>query len=295
MIIKLGLAELYQDVSLVDIYGYRCYSIPMLRKPAVSGQFYPNNAKAIEELISRFCPQAVNKISAKGIILPHAGYVYSGKVAAVAVSQVVPKQRLILLGPNHSGLGKQFSLWAKGKWKIPSAEISIDSELSGKILEKGNLVVDDQLAHQHEHSLEVQLPILQHFFGQFSFVPIACKQADLKTYRKVSEQIIAGVKELKEEVLFVASTDLTHYEPDSRARAKDRKVIEAIVNLDEETLISEVENNQITMCGLAPVAILLCCLKEIGARKAQVSLYQTSGDVSGDYSSVVGYVGVIIK
>ncbi|MCF7907664.1 MAG: AmmeMemoRadiSam system protein B [Candidatus Omnitrophica bacterium] len=267
----------------------------MIRKPAVSGQFYPSDKRDLEATIDGFKPKRNNKISAKGIILPHAGYAYSGRVAVETISRVLAKKKLILLGPNHTGLGEKFSLWGKGKWETPLASINIDEELSKRILGTGSLIAEDKLAHQHEHSLEVQLPILYRFFGQFSFVPIACQQASLANYRKVAAQICQAIKAQEDEVLFIASTDLTHYEPDITARVKDRTVIEAIINLDEEELLNKVKAKGITMCGVAPVAILLCCLKAVGAKKAEVCLYQTSGDAGGDKTSVVGYVGMIIK
>ncbi len=267
----------------------------MLRKPAVSGQFYPEDSQALKDLLEQFNPKEKAKVSAKAVILPHAGYVYSGKVAVSTVSRILPKKRLIMLGPNHTGLGKDFSLWSRGEWEIPFGKIKIDEELADRILNAGNCIQEDESAHRHEHSLEVQLPIFYHFFGSFSFVPITCQVLNLKAYRQAAAQIIEGVKANNEEILFVASTDMTHYEPESSARAKDRLAISAILNLDEEKLLKEVEKNQISMCGIAPVAILLSCLKKISCRKAQVSLYQTSGDASGDYNSVVGYVGIIIK
>jgi len=267
----------------------------VLRKPAVSGQFYPARVKGLTEIIDRFKPKESSKISAKGIIVPHAGYVYSGEVAVTTVSQVLAKPRLILLGPNHTGLGEPFALWTKGKWQIPFADIDIDEELAVKILERKGVIEEDEVAHKYEHSLEVQLPILYRFFGQFKFVPIACQQATLEIYQKVADQIIEAISDIKNDILFVASTDLTHYEPDASARAKDRIAIEAIVNLDQAGLINQVKKNNITMCGLAPVAILIGCMKSLSATKAQVSLYQTSGDSSGDYTSVVGYLGMVIK
>lgn len=266
----------------------------MLRKASVAGQFYPEDSKVLGAMIDGFSPKETNKVSAKGIILPHAGYVYSGSVAVATVSQILPRKRLIMLGPNHTGCGKSFALWSSGEWETPLASINIDQELANRILEKGSLISEDKLAHQHEHSLEVQLPIIYRFFGPFSFVPIACQPGSLETYRKVAQQITQGIKGIENSVLFVGSTDLTHYEPDQVARAKDRIAIGAMVNLDEEALIAEVKKNKISMCGLAPIAILICCLKEIGARKAQVTLYQTSGDTSGDKLSVVGYVGMAI-
>ncbi|MFH1504769.1 MAG: AmmeMemoRadiSam system protein B [Candidatus Omnitrophota bacterium] len=273
----------------------------MIRKPIVSGQFYPEDKEELSKVIEAYLSCEASrvglsgKISAKGIILPHAGYSYSGKVAVTTVNKVLPKKKLILLGTNHSGAGQDFSLWAKGSWEIPSGQIKIDEALAQSILSKGSRVKEDYLAHEFEHSLEVELPILQHIFGKFEFIPISCKTSALEAYQETANQIFEAVKNIKNEILFVASTDLTHYEPDSTARKKDRIVLEAIINLDEQSLMEKVYRENISICGLAPAVVLLLCLKKLGARKAQVALYQTSGDACGDYNSVVGYAGVIIK
>ena len=267
----------------------------MIREPVVSGQFYPGRSNVLEKTIEDFDPKESSKISAKGIILPHAGYPYSGRVATVTVSKVLPRKRLVILGPNHTGLGENFALWSQGSWEIPFGKLNIDEELAQLILTKGNYIKEDKEAHLQEHSIEVELPILYHFFGEFKFVPIACKMASLEKYRAVANQIVSALKEVKDDIFFVASTDLTHYESDQAARKKDRFAIEAMVNLDEQELINKINSMHITMCGVAPVAILISCLKQLGAKKSQVALYQTSGDSSGDYSAVVGYVGMIIN
>jgi len=267
----------------------------MKREPVVSGQFYPHRTEDLRRIIEDFDPKESSKISAKGIILPHAGYPYSGQVAVTTVGKVLAKRRLIIAGPNHTGRGANFSLWPKGSWRIPFGEIEIDQDLAQSILNKGDLIQEDYEAHLQEHSIEVELPILHYFFGKFKFVPIACMRTSLETYQAVATQIFEAIKDCKEEILFVASTDLTHYEPDQSARKKDRFAIEAIVNLDEKELLDKINTLNITMCGVAPVAILISCLKKLGAKKSQVALYQTSGDNSGDYSAVVGYVGMIIN
>jgi len=266
----------------------------MVRQPVVSGQFYPGTEKELKGIIERFSPPKPTKASCRGLILPHAGYIYSGKVAVQTVSQALPKKRIIIMGPNHSGFGAEFALWDKGTWEIPFGQIQIDEELANSILAKGNNIQTDYMAHKFEHSIEVELPILYHFFKDFKFVPIACQQASLETYRKVAAQIYEAVKTIKEEVLLVASSDMTHYEPDATARKKDRSAIDSIISLDEEKLLRTVSKENITMCGTAPVAIMISCLKSLEARKAHVALYQTSGDSSGDYSSVVGYAGIVI-
>jgi len=267
----------------------------MIREPVVSGQFYPQKAPELKKIIEEFKPKDSTKSSAYGLILPHAGYVYSGQVAVSTVSKVIPKKRIIILGPNHTGYGENFGMYAEGSWKIPSASLPIDSNLAKRILDSGVDIKPDTLAHKFEHSIEVELPILYYFFGDFSFVPIVCNVSNLATYEKVAEQIFSAVKADKEEILFIASSDMTHYEPDSTARRKDRDALTHIINLDADGLVKTVKKENISMCGIAPVAILLMIMKKIGANKASVSLYETSADSTGDTSSVVGYAGVVIS
>lgn len=267
----------------------------MIREPVVSGQFYPANNAELQKLIESFKPKEAKKMSAVAVILPHAGYVYSGKVAVTTVSKILPKKRIVILGPKHSPYGEDYALWAMGSWNMPFGQVQIDEDLARQILVKGNYIKENYLAHESEHSIEVELPVLNYFFSEFKFVPIACQVSSLETYHAVAEQIYEGLKSVKEEVLLVASTDMTHYEPDLTARKKDRQALEYIVAFDAEGLVKKVTEDNITMCGIAPVAILLSCLKRLGARKAQVALYETSADSSGDYSSVVGYAGLIFS
>lgn len=267
----------------------------MIREPVVSGQFYPQEASELKRTIEGFKPRDCAKGSAYGLILPHAGYVYSGRVAVSTVSKIIPKKRIIILGPNHTGYGEDFGMYPEGSWKIPSANLPIDSKLAQKILEAGTEITPDTLAHKFEHSIEVELPILYYFFGDFSFVPIVCNVATLATYEKVATQIFSAVKAVKEEILFIASSDMTHYEPDGAARRKDRAALTHIINLDADGLVKTVKKENISMCGIAPVAVLLLLMKKIGATKANVSLYETSADSGADANSVVGYAGVVIS
>jgi len=267
----------------------------MIREPVVSGQFYPQTAPELKKIIEEFKPKAAAKVLAYGLILPHAGYVYSGHVAVTTVSKIIPKERIIILGPNHTGYGGDFGMYPRGAWKMPLADISIDDELAQKIIAAGVDITADTLVHKFEHSIEVELPILHYFFGDFKFVPIVCNVSSLAVYERVATQIFLAVKNIKEKVLFVASSDMTHYEPDPAARRKDRIALECIMNLDAEGLMKAVKKENISMCGIAPVAILLLLMKKIGAKKANVSLYETSADNTGDASSVVGYAGVVIS
>ncbi|MBN3039987.1 MAG: AmmeMemoRadiSam system protein B [Candidatus Omnitrophica bacterium] len=267
----------------------------MIREPVVCGQFYPKQKEQIAEFILKFSSEKSTKVDAKGIILPHAGYMYSGEVAVKTVSCIASKKRVIILGPNHTGIGPDFAVWPKGKWKTPMGLAEIDEELAMDIISAGSLIKESYESHLEEHSIEVELPILQYFFSGFRFVPIACKQADIQYYREAARIIFEKIKKYKNEVLVVASTDLTHYEPDSSARKKDSYAIEAIINLDDDALLKTVKKYNISMCGTAPVSVFISCMKMYKASKVEVCLYKTSGDASHDFTSVVGYAGILAK
>jgi len=266
----------------------------MKRTPVVSGQFYPGNASEIEKMLTQFKSNSPTKVSAKGAILPHAGYIFSGKVATQTVERIIPAKRVVILGPNHTGFGEDFSVYPEGSWITPLGEVEIDKELVEFFLQK-NLLKKDTLAHKFEHSIEVELPILQYFFKEFKFVPIVCNVASLEIYYKIAQRIYEGIMKAKEDVLIIASSDMTHYEPEETARRKDRLAIEAILNLDVENFLKIVKEENITICGVAPISITLILTKLLKATKAEVILYQTSADVSKDYTSVVGYLGAIIS
>ncbi len=266
----------------------------MIRKNAVAGQFYPHNPNKLKIMIESFIEKETSKIDAKGIIMPHAGYIYSGKVATVTVEKIRPKKRVIILGPNHMGTGETFSMFSRGEWEIPSGRIKIDEELAQAILNHSDLIKEDVSAHIYEHSIEVELPILHYFFKDFKFLPIVCSLSSLETYRKVAHHIFKTIKNIKDDILIIASSDMTHYEEDYRARKKDSYAIESIVKLNEEELLKRIKEKDISMCGVAPVSILIACCKLLKAKKATVTLYRTSGDITKDTSSVVGYLGAVI-
>lgn len=266
-----------------------------IRDPIVCGQFYPADREKLQKLIRSFgIVSPKSKIKAKGVILPHAGYLYSGKVATATLSQIQPVSRIILLGTNHTGYGETFSLYASGKWRFPWFDVDIDEELATAILRNCEELKDDSWAHQFEHSLEVQIPLLMNFFDNFKITPIVCMMASTDRLVKLGDKI-ADIASKFQDVLLIASTDLTHYEPDQEARVKDRLAIEYILKMDPQGLVNTVRKNKISMCGLAPVVVLLGAMRKMNVQKASVTLYQTSGDTSGDYSSVVGYVGVVFN
>jgi AmmeMemoRadiSam system protein B len=267
----------------------------MIRRPVVAGQFYPGTAPKLRAMIELMVKEDVTKEEVIGLVSPHAGYIYSGPVAGAVISRIKFKDTFIIMGPNHTGAGKPLSIMTEGVWQTPLGEVEIDSELAKKILASSKHLEEDDRAHIHEHSIEVQLPFLQYFKPDFKLVPMVFGHPSGAIYKEVGKEIAAAVKALGREVVIIASSDMTHYEPQESAQKKDTQAIGAILKLDEDELLRRVAEFDITMCGYAPAVSLIVAAKELGATKAELVKYQTSGDVTGDYSAVVGYAGIIIK
>lgn len=229
-------------------------------------------------------------------MLPHAGYMYSGMVAALTVSRVIVKDTVVLLGPNHTGMGSAFSIMASGSWQTPMGDVGIDEELASAMIEGSSYLERDEMAHIREHSIEVEIPILQYFRKDFKIVPIAFGSDDLEALTDVGKAVAGALMRRGQEKtsLIVASSDMTHYESAANARKKDESALEAVMNLDARGLWQTVRSRGITMCGYMPVIVMITAARELGASKAELVRYATSGDVTQDNSSVVGYAGVII-
>lgn len=266
----------------------------MIRNPVVAGQFYPQTEASLRKMLANLVSADSEKQEAKGVILPHAGYVYSGQVAGATISKVDVKKTAVILGTNHTGSGSPFSIMTKGSWLTPLGEVKIDTEIAESILKAGDLLKDDMRGHIYEHSIEVELPFLQYLKNDIKIVPIIVSNGDIKDYGELGNAVAEGLKKVGRSAILIASTDFTHYESKESAEEKDRLAIDAILSLDEEKLFKVVEENSITMCGSAPVCALISACKILGARKAGLVKYQTSGDITGDYSSVVGYAGLVI-
>ncbi|MCM8762940.1 MAG: AmmeMemoRadiSam system protein B [Candidatus Omnitrophica bacterium] len=267
-----------------------------IRIPAVAGQFYPSKDKELKKQIASFTNWNQTQMEVVGCLLPHAGYIYSGMVVAEVISRIIIKENVIILGPNHTGYGQVFSLMSEGKWQTPLGEIEINSALAKGLLNNSLHIKADNLAHLYEHSIEVELPFLQYKKSDFKIVPLVIGPADLKTYKEVGRTIALTIEELKlkDSCLIVASSDMTHYESEGDAKTKDAKAIEAILSLDEDRLWDNIHKFDISMCGYAPTIIMLVAAKILGAKKASLIKYQTSGEVTRDYASVVGYAGITV-
>jgi AmmeMemoRadiSam system protein B/AmmeMemoRadiSam system protein A len=267
----------------------------MIRPPVVAGQFYPASPRQLKAMIKGMIDEKAEKEEVIGLVSPHAGYEYSGPVVGALVSRIKFKNTFIIMGPNHTGRGKAFSIMTEGVWQTPLGDIEIDSELAKRILGFSRYLKEDQVAHLDEHSIEVQLPFLQYFKPDVKFVPIVFSFGTGDIYQEIGREIARATKELKREVVIMASSDMTHYESQESAQWKDAQAIEAIVELNEEKLLQRVQTLNITMCGYAPAVSLISAARELGATRAELVKYQTSGDTTGDYSSVVGYAGIVLK
>lgn len=266
----------------------------MIRAPAVAGQFYPATPGGLDREVRRLTRDNAGKLRALGILAPHAGYVFSGAVAGEVYSAVEIPDRHIIFCPNHTGAGADAAVMAFGAWRMPWGVVPIEEELAGRLLEAIPLLSADDSAHRGEHSLEVQLPFLKRFRESFRFVPVALGRLSLGDCRTLGEEVAAAVRDDPAPPLLIASSDMTHYEPDDVARKKDQKAIARILSLDPEGLYRTVRSERITMCGVIPATVMLFAALSLGAREARLIKYATSGDVSGDYGQVVGYAGMAI-
>jgi AmmeMemoRadiSam system protein B len=222
---------------------------------------------------------------------------YSGGVAGAVFSQIEIPETVVILGVNHRGVGAPVALTASGSWNMPSGAVPINTDLSAAFMRVATSAVriqDDARAHAVEHSIEVQVPFLQFLRPDVSIVPVGFSNLTYDACRDMATALVQGIGDYGKEVLIVASTDMTHYESQEAARVKDELAIERILSLDARGLYETVAQHRISMCGVIPTTIALEASNMMGAGKAELIKYATSGDVTGDYSQVVGYAGFVI-
>ncbi|MCX8170556.1 MAG: AmmeMemoRadiSam system protein B [Candidatus Bathyarchaeota archaeon] len=284
---------------------------PKIRYAKYAGSFYAGSKNSlirqIEECFThRFGPGRVPTVAEKGprniigLICPHAGYMYSGPVAANSYYHLALDGKVevfVILGPNHQGVGSGVAVMDQGVWRTPLGDVEVDSELAREILRQSDIIDVDDLAHTYEHSIEVQLPFLQYIYGlaglSFKFVPICFLMQDLETGREVGRAVARALQ--NRNAVIIASTDWTHYEPHKQAYEKDMEAIKAVIQLNEDLFYSILESRNVTACGYSPVVALISAAKEIGAKRAEILSYKTSGDITGDKSAVVGYASIMIS
>jgi len=276
-----------------------------VRRPSQAGAFYEGNAESLKDQIENCflhelgpgkIPEVVKAGPRQvvGLVCPHAGYMFSGPVAAHSYRRLALDGKpdvVVLFSPNHTGYGSGLAIMNEGVWRTPLGDVEVDSETANQIVHESRIIDVDEVAHRFEHSIEVQLPFLQYLYGSdFKIVPICFLMQDLPSAREVG-QAVAKVLAGKNSVI-IASSDMTHYEPQEVAAKKDKMALEAVEALDEAKFYSIVETHRVSACGYGPIAALIIAAKILGAREAKVLSYKTSGDVTGDRSSVVGYAAV---
>ena len=275
------------------------------RSPYVAGQFYPSGRKRLEDHINslfthKLGPGNIPTVNEEGprniisLISPHAGYIYSGAVAAHGFYELASDGRpdlFILIGPNHSGLGPNISVSTE-TWRTPFGDVEIDLEIAKEIAKSDEIMIEST-AHEFEHSIEVQLPFLQYLYGEVRFVPICMRSQDLETSITLAEAVSQAI--VGRNVVTIASTDLTHFESHNIASEKDNLVIDAIRQLDEKQLQDVVKRENISMCGYGPVTATIIISKKMGGKNVKILKYATSGDITGEKARVVGYLSSVIS
>lgn len=230
-----------------------------------------------------------------GVVVPHAGYMYSGGVAAAVYARVQFPESFVIFGPNHTGLGAGAAIMTSGQWETPLGPVPIDHELGEVILAHSALLEEDHLGHLREHSIEVQLPFLQYFQRPFGFVPICLFSHEYAACQGVGRAVAEAVRESGKRVVLVASTDMSHYVSRDEATAQDRKALDAILALDPEGLHRVVRREGISMCGFHPTTAMLVAARDLGAAQAELVRYTDSGEVTRDLNQVVAYAGLLVR
>jgi AmmeMemoRadiSam system protein B len=267
----------------------------MNRQPAVAGRFYPLDPAELAQQVDKFSAGDLGKVSALGCVVPHAGYMYSGHVAGAVYSSLEIPARCILLGPRHFPRGESMAILSEGSWQTPLGEATIDSALATELMRACPRLREDPVAHEREHSLEVQLPFLQRMVSDFRFVPVVLGIDRYPLLEELGRAVAQVVRAQADRILVIASSDMNHYESDAVTRVKDGRAIEHILALDPRGLYDTVRSEGITMCGFAATVAMLVAVLELGAKEASLIRYATSGDITGEYDSVVGYAGIIIR
>ncbi len=267
----------------------------MIRHPAVSGSFYPANPEELLTQLDSLLPVGDESRKVKGIIVPHAGYIYSGAVAGeVFAASQIPK-RVILIGPNHHGRGDDIAVSGAVSWATPLGEVPIATALRDQLVAGIPALSIDNQAHKHEHSLEVMLPFLQRRQPELQIVPIVLGHLSLADCLQLGTALAAVLENREDEVLLLASTDMNHFSSAQTSEKLDSLAISAMTAYDPQRLYRVVRENQISMCGVLPAVTVMQTACKLGARECQLVRYAHSGQVNGDNSRVVGYAGLTLE
>lgn len=291
----------FEGVSIkapyVDPYKLLRQVSVSVRQPAVAGRFYPATKDQCVEMLESLAPASppsTDQKNCRPLLLPHAGWMYSGRVAMEVLSRVSLAERIIVIGPKHTPLGQRLAVSPCAAWKTPLGDIPSDSDLASKLVRKVEGFVFDDLAHRNEHGIEVILPQLQYHRPDFRVVGITIGTCSLKECLRIGKQLGQVLSEESSPVQVVVSSDMNHFEDDQRTREKDRLALDALTTGEPEKLYNTVQANRITMCGMMPATIALAAFHAAGMPlNVEPVAYATSAETSGDAGRVVGYAGVL--
>jgi len=269
----------------------------IIRPPAVAGKFYPEEKIALDQEVAKVLEES-REIDLQGeiigIVVPHAGYMFSGGVAARAYRQIFESniEIVVVIAPSHCEYFTEISVFNGHGYSTPLGTIPVDKDLAQKLAEQSPQIILSDKGHRFdEHALEVQLPFLQKVFDNFRFVPIVMGEHNLDNIQSLANGLARVLKNKK--ALIVASTDLSHFYDDEKANSLDQVVVDNIENFDEEKLFSDLQSGDCEMCGGGPAIATMKASRLLGATKSQVLLYRNSGDITGDRTEVVGYLSAV--
>jgi len=265
-----------------------------IRHPAVAGRFYPRDPEVLRKDVRSYLTQPEKSVGALGCVAPHAGYMYSGHVAGAVFGALEIPELCVVLCPNHTGMGHPLAIVSEGSWETPLGDVPIDSTFAAALKKHYPLLQEDLVAHRNEHAAEVELPFLQYLQPNLKIVPIALGTSQFEALEQLGNAIADVIAAESSHVLIVASSDMNHYESDAITRVKDQRAIEPILRLDAGALYDTVTQQHISMCGFGPAVAMLTATKKLGATRAELVKYATSGDISNDRDLVVGYAGIIV-
>lgn len=267
----------------------------MVRQPAVAGAFYPQDKGELIAQLERMIPQQRETRACLGVISPHAGYVYSGSIAGRLFAETRLPCQVLILGPNHQGLGSDIALYAEGSWQTPLGQVPIAADLAAHLLSSCPQLRTDPAAHRFEHSIEVQIPLLQYLQPALQIVPICLGSGQLDDWLALGTAIGSALNNWPEEVLIVASSDMNHFLTAVETERRDRLAIDAVLALDPVLLWQTVREHRISMCGMIPALVMLQAALQRGASVCELVHYGHSGEVNGDMSRVVGYAALAVR
>ena len=268
---------------------------PPSRPPAVAGQFYPADRNQLEQFVNELTPRdSVTPQKWTAAIVPHAGLRFSGKIAADVLRRVEYPETIIVIGPKHTAIGMDWAVAPHENWQMPFGLLPSDPDLAAELMKAVDGLELDALAHQREHSIEVELPFLHRFAPHSKVVGIAIGPATLEQCSQFASSLANVLKPRIDNTLLIISTDMNHYASDAETRRVDEIAMQAIESLDPERVFNDVRGNDISMCGVLPAVIVMDTLKQLGRlQRVERVGYATSADVSGNTDQVVGYSGML--